>query len=100
MVPCILAFKTCWTRVPATVLWVKNLTSVAQVAVEARVQFPDWHSGLKDPVSPQLWLRFNPWPENFHIPWVYLFKKKKKRKKDSLDSTRAVLSLGPIIFYY
>ena len=25
----------------------------------------------------QLWLGFNPWPENFHKPWVWPKKKKK-----------------------
>ena len=31
------------------VQWVKNLTAVAQVAVEAQVQSPAQCSGLKDP---------------------------------------------------
>ena len=31
----------------------------------------------------QLWLRFNPWPGNFHMPLLWLFKKKKKKKKSS-----------------
>ena len=41
---------------------------------------------VKDPVLPQLWcrlqlqLRINPWPGNFHVPWVQL---KKKRKTQS-----------------
>ena len=26
----------------------------------------------------QLWLRFNPWPGNFHIMWVHQKRKKKK----------------------
>ena len=26
---------------------------------------------IKDPVLPQLWHRFNPWPRNFHMPWVW-----------------------------
>jgi len=30
---------------------------VAQVAAEAQVQSPVWHSGLKFPVLPQLWHR-------------------------------------------
>ena len=38
-----------------------------------------WHSGLKDPALPQLWLGLqqqlglglNPWPRNFHMPWVW-----------------------------
>ena len=28
----------------------------------------------------QLWLRFDPWPRNFHVPQVWLGKKKKKWK--------------------
>ena len=37
---------------------VKNPTAVAQVTAEAQVQSPAWLCGLKDPVLPQLWLRF------------------------------------------
>ena len=37
-----------YSRVPAVVQLVRNLTIVAQVAVEARVQSPAWHNGLKD----------------------------------------------------
>ena len=53
--------------------WVKNLTALVQVTEEVQVQSPAWNSGLKDPVLLQLWhrlqlqLRFNPWPENFHM---------------------------------
>ena len=32
-------------------LGVKNLASVAQVAMEAQVLSPAWHSGLKDPAA-------------------------------------------------
>ena len=45
-----------------------------------------WHSGLNDLALPQpwhtlqLWLRFNPWPGNFHVPWVWPFKKEKVKK--------------------
>ena len=49
---------------------VKDLTVVAQIVAEVQVQSPVWHRGLKDPALPQLWLRFNPWPRNFHMPWV------------------------------
>ena len=31
--------------------WVKNLTAVAWVTVEAQVRSLAWHSGLKDPVG-------------------------------------------------
>ena len=40
--------------VPTAVQWVKSLTAVAQVAVEAQVQSLAWRSGLKDPAFPQL----------------------------------------------
>ena len=44
---------------------------------------------VKDTALPQLWqrshpqLRFNPWPRNFHRPWIQSKKKKKKKKKKS-----------------
>ena len=65
------------------VQWVKNLTEVAQVAVEAQIQSLVQYSGLKDPALPQLWhglqlqLRFCPRPRNF-ICHGYDHKKKKK----------------------
>ena len=33
---------------------------------------------VKDPALLQLWLQlgFDPWPGNFHIPWVWLKEKK------------------------
>ena len=37
--------------------WVKNLTAVTLVATEVRVWLQVQHSGLKDPVLPQLWCR-------------------------------------------
>ena len=42
--------------------WVKNLTAVAWVAAEARVQSLARHSGLKDTALLQLQLRFDLWP--------------------------------------
>ena len=51
--------------------WVKNLTVLAQVAMEVWVQSPAWCSGLKDLVllqlrdSLKLQLIFNPWSGNF-----------------------------------
>ena len=59
--------------------WVKNLTAVAQVDVDAWVRSLAWSNGLKDLVLQQLlhlqcrWqlqLRFSPWPGNFHMPWA------------------------------
>lgn len=49
--------------------WVKNPTAMAGVQFQARC------SRLKDPTLPQLWFGFNPWPENFRVPWVWPFKK-------------------------
>ena len=48
---------------------VKNLTAVAWVVVEARVQSQAWRNGLKGYAQLwrrlKLWLGFNPWPRNF-----------------------------------
>ena len=54
--------------VPTVVQWVKNLTAVVQVAVEAQVLTLTGCRGLKALVLPQLWcslqlwLGFDPWP--------------------------------------
>ena len=43
-----------------------------------------WCGGLKDPVLPQLWLRFRPWPGNSRVLWVgsfYLFVNKLKGRR-------------------
>ena len=59
--------------------WVKD-----QATAEAKVQSPALGSGLKDLVLPQLqhrsqlWLGFNPWSRNFHVPQVQPLKKKKR----------------------
>ena len=62
------------------VQWVKNLTPVTQVAVQAGVRSVVQHSGLKGPVFPQLQCgsqlqcRFNPWPSGkIHMPAVQLY---------------------------
>ena len=63
--------------------WVKNPTTVVQVAMEAQVRSLAWYSELKDPALPQLWcrlqlqLRLSPLPGNFHMLWQWPFKKKK-----------------------
>lgn len=64
--------------VPAVVLWFKNPTAASRVAAEAWVQSPPWSSALKDLTLLQLWLRFNPWPGNFHRPLVRPLKRKEK----------------------
>ena len=62
------------------VQWVKNLPAVTPVTAEARVQsLAQWVKGSK---LSQPQLGFNPWPVNFHLPWVWLKKKKKKKKKN------------------
>ena len=64
--------------------WVKNLTTAAWVTAEPQVHFPAWSSGLKDVAllqlwhRSQLWLRFDSWPGNFHMPRARAKKKKKK----------------------
>ena len=81
--------------------WVKTLTAVVWVAAEVQVQsLLLWHSGLKDPALPQLWLRLrsqlwlelNPWPRNFHMPWVQ--PKKKKKKKDRCKGVIVMMEHG------
>ena len=57
--------------VPTVVQWVKNLTTVAPITAEVRVQSLAQHGGLKDLVLLQLWLGFDLWPRNFHILWVW-----------------------------
>ena len=60
--------------------WVKTLTAAARVAVEAQVQYLPGYNVLKDLALPrvrhrsQLWLGFNPWPGNSHMPQVYPLK--------------------------
>ena len=65
--------------------WVKNPTGVVQVTEKEWVQSPAQCSGLKDPALPELWLGFDPWPENFHMLWVWPQLKKKKKKKEILS---------------
>ena len=61
--------------------WAEHLTAGILVAAEVWVRSPAWHSGLEDPGLPKLWLRFNPWPGNFHMPWGQPLKKKNKKQK-------------------
>ena len=35
----------------------------------------------------KLWLGFDPWPRNFHVPWVQPKKKEKKKEKKVLIRT-------------
>ena len=58
-------------EVPTMAKWVKNLTSVARVMVEVQVQSLALISELKEPSLSQLQLRFNSWPGNFHMLWVW-----------------------------
>ena len=56
---------------------VKNLTAAVQVAANVQVQSPAGSRRLKHLALPllwcrsQLWLRFSPWPGNFHVAWVW-----------------------------
>ena len=54
--------------------WTPHLNTVLRApAVE------QW---VKAQVFLQLWLRFSPWPEHFHMPWEWLKKDKIKSKKN------------------
>ena len=63
-----LIHKNGFGGVPAVAQWVKNVTAVAQVAVEMSVASLAWLSGLKDLAlmwlhkGSQLHLGFSPWP--------------------------------------
>ena len=67
------------------VQWVKNLTEVAQVAVEAQIQSLVQYSGLKDPALPQLQHRLklqlgsDPWLGNSTCCGVATKRKKKDK---------------------
>ena len=57
--------------------WIKNPTEAAWVTAEVWVWSLAEHSGLKDLAllrlwhRSQLWIGFNPWPGNFHMPWMW-----------------------------
>ena len=57
---------------------------MAWVVVETQVRSLAFHGGLKDPELLKLLLRLNPWPGNFHIPWVRPFKKNFSIETESL----------------
>ena len=75
-----------WAQVEADLI-----TSLGSSPVAQQVQ---------DPALSLLWLRllrcmrcvFNPWPRNFHIPWVQPKKKKKKKKKKKSSLVCALAS--------
>ena len=46
------------------------------------LEVPWWLSG-EDPALSLLWYGFDPWPENFHRPWVW--QKKEKKEKPILE---------------
>ena len=75
-----------YTGVPTVAQWVKNPTAVSQFSAEARVRFPVPRSGLKDSLLPQLQLRFDPRPRNFHMLQVQPLKKKKKIRRSHRGS--------------
>ena len=58
---------------------------------------PSSVQGVKDPALPQLqcrwqlWLRFSPWPRNFHMPWENL--KKKMGLEQRLDLKKNYMCL-------
>ena len=63
--------------VPTVAEWVNNLTAAAGVNGEAEVQSVAQGRELKKLAllqlqhRSQLWIGFNPWPENFHMPLVW-----------------------------
>ena len=67
--------------------WVKDLTAVAWVAVEAQVRSPAWYSGLKDPGLPsEAQVTAAAWIQSLaqELPYaVSAAIKKKKRMKAS-----------------
>ena len=90
------------------VQWVKNLTAAAGVTAEARVQSPAQHNGWKDLALPWLqhrsqpWLGFNPWPGNFHMPWVQPLKKRRKQNKTKtpLSQFSSLVFIIPFFFFF
>ena len=70
---------------PAMAQWVKNPTAAAWVAEEMQLRF-QWVKGsclLQLRQRLQLWFRFSSWPGNFHMPWVWSFKKNKIKRKSN-----------------
>ena len=51
-----------------------------RMALEAKVGSSLVAQWAKDPALSLLWLRFDPWPGKFHMPWERQKKKKKKKK--------------------
>ena len=51
--------------------------------LKSRIQGVPWWPGAKDSVMSLLWLKFGPWPRNFHMPWARKGEKKKKRTEVS-----------------
>ena len=89
--------KITFREVPTMAQWVKNLTAAARVPLKAQVRFPTWGSGLKDLAllqlrcRSQLWLGFNPWPRNFHMPRVQSLKNNNNKKITFIDSYEMLL---------
>ena len=52
-----------------------------QMKDRKKQEFPPWHSGSKDSMLLLLWLRFNPWPRNFHMPQVQPLKRERQTEK-------------------
>ena len=50
-----------------------------QTPNQTRSGVPTVVQWVKDPALPQLWLRFDPWTRNFHMPPVQQGPKKKKK---------------------
>ena len=75
--------------VPTMVQWVNDLAYFC----ESTASIPGLAQWIKDLAQlclwrrSQLWLRFDSWPGNFHMPWVWLKKEKKEeQQKPMADS--------------
>ena len=56
----------------------------AQKIRKATMGVPTVIQWVKDPALLQLWLRFDPWPRNFHILQVWLKNKERKKEKKEI----------------
>lgn len=70
--------KNTYIGVPAVVQQVRVL---ALLLCRYRVWCPTQHSGFKDPALLQLRRGFALWPGSFHMPWLWLKKRKKHKNK-------------------
>ena len=85
---CSKGFATKITYPQAFLLWRRGLRSCSCVCDDKGL-IPNQAQWVKNLALPQLvqsrlQFRFDPWPGNFHIPWVWPKKLKIKKKKDNV----------------